>query len=454
MEFSVKIENISNVVRKLTIKVPANEVANLFEKDLVEVQKNANLKGFRKGQVPVSVIRQVYGKELRHKLFHRLIEDTVHRTVYDNKLRIVGSPRVESHDHKTGLGDHDHEATEDKDFSFTATVEVLPDIQPKDYFGISLNKENKIVQDEDIAKAMVSIQENRAILIPLSENKMQGDDSSTQRPTQKGDYVDVKFKGGILNEAGDVMPEPMLTGTRFIEVGSDSLVAGFEDQIIGMKKGESKVFRLKYPEDYSEEKFKGKEAEFDILIQEIKVKKLPELNDAFSIQEGFQSLEDLRNQIKKRLDFEFQRETEDKLRSDLIEVLLAKNEFEVPPSIVENQLRALVEEWAHELKTSGASGDQINQWLRDSLENLKKRAEVQVRTSLILEAIGRRENVTLTENEIETEVSQQMKAFKKERQNARNDLSENPERKNEIVFRMKQGKTMDYLISKAKIKVG
>lgn len=142
MELDIQLEKPSNIVRKLTIKVPAKVVADRLESGLLEAQKTAKLKGFRPGHVPMSVVKQYYGEDIRHRIFHSLIDESFREAVRTQQLKAVGAPKIETPNNKTGAGDHDHSLHEGQDFTFTATVEVLPEIEVKSYTGIALSREN------------------------------------------------------------------------------------------------------------------------------------------------------------------------------------------------------------------------------------------------------------------------------------------------------------------------
>src|SRR4051794_38674425 len=129
MNLNVQMEKASNIVRKLTIKVPADVVQKRFERGLQEVQRTAKIKGFRPGNVPISVVKQYYGDDVRHETFHRLIDESFQEAIRDQKIKAVGRPTIETPDHKTGEGAHDHSIKDGQDLTFIATVEVLPEIE-------------------------------------------------------------------------------------------------------------------------------------------------------------------------------------------------------------------------------------------------------------------------------------------------------------------------------------
>jgi trigger factor len=451
MQLSVQMEKTSPILRKLTIKVPAAEVNSRFERGLQEVQKTARLKGFRPGNVPISVVKQYYGEDVRHRVYHHLIDEAFETAVREQKIRAVGAPKVEAPDHQTGKGDHDHGIQEDKDFTFTATVEIMPDIEVKNYSGLALKRENAEIKDGDVDKIVEALIDSQAELVPVGGGLALADGSMTSRPAQKKDYADIAFDGGLVTDSGVERKEGM-KGSRVIELGSDSLIPGFEENIEGMRRGESKTFRLKFPADYHEADMSGKEAEFSVTLNELKEKKVPELNDELAKTMGYESVADFRKKAHTHLIAERTREVDQKLQSDLLGQLIEKNPFDVPATLIEGQTRALAQEWGQELKRQGLPDEAIQQAIMGEIENLKKRAETQVRASLILEAIAKKETIEVRPEDLEDEYKTMAASMKVEEGKVREFYQKNQGRRDDLEFRMRQERTVKFLLDKAKIK--
>lgn len=452
MELNVKVEKPSNIVRKLTIKIPAKVVASRFEKGLAEVQKTAALKGFRKGHAPLSVIKQFYGEDVRHRLYHNLIDESFQVAVREQKLMTVGRPMVEeSTEHRTGEGEHDHAAHEDKDFTYTATVEVMPEVEVKNYTGVALTKDKVEVKKDDVEKIVQGMLESQAELVPVSGGLVGADGKPSSRPVQKGDHVDMAFSGGLVTDNGIEAKEGM-KGSRLLEVGSDSLIPGFEDNLVGMRAGETKTFRVPFPKDFYEAEFQGKDAEFTVTINEVKEKKLPELNDELVKTMGYENVADFRKKAEEHLTAQRTEEADRKLRSDLVQALIAKNEFEVPNALIETQMRALAQDWAEELKRQGIDDKTIQGAISGELDNLRKRAENQVRASLILESIAKKESIEVKDAELDAEIEKVAASMKVEPEKLREFYAKNPGRKDDFVFRLRQETTLKFLLDKAKVK--
>lgn len=451
MQIDVEVEKPSSILRKIKVRIPAEEVKNHFEKGLTVVQKTANLKGFRPGHAPISIVKQFYGNDVRHRVYHQLIEQSYDEAVRDQELKTVGQPKIEASDEfKTGEGEHDHTLREDHDLTYVATVEVMPELSINNFKGIFIKKEDASVTDEQVEKVIENLRNSYAELVPASGGITLANGKESSRPVQKGDFADLQFQGGVFTETGMNYRDDM-KGTRVLEIGSETFIPGFEDQIIGMRRGETKSFQIDFPHDYSTKELQGQKAEFTVTINEVKEKKLPALDEEFAKQSGHESLEDLNQKAREFLVRERSNEVDHKLRSDLINAILERNKFEVPQSLIEAQLRALVQEWAQELKKQGYQDKLIQSLISNELGNLKKRAESQVRASLILEDIAKQENISVSPNEINDEILKLAASMQVEEEKLKHYFAENPKRKDDLEFRLRQERTIQFLLSQSKI---
>ena len=442
MNITVSVEKTSNILRKLNIKVPATTVATHLAKGFAEVQRTAKLKGFRPGHVPMTVVKQYYGEDVSHRVFHNLIDESYREAVREQKLVAVGSPQIDTSGHKTGQGEHDHGIKEGQDLTFTATVEVMPEIDVKGYTGLALTQGKTDLTDKDVDVVVKGLIDSRAELNPIADEN---------HKAAKGEHVDMKFSGGIVTETGVEAKEGM-AGDRVLEIGSDSLIPGFEDHLIGMKRGETKTFRVPFPKDFYEAEMAGKDAEFTVTINEIKEKKLPTLDDELAKTMGYESVTDLKAKATEHLKKERASEVERKLRSDLLQQLIEKNTFDVPSSLVQAQTRSLAQEVAGNLKNQGFNDQMIQEALGGEIENLKKRAENQVRASLILEAIAKKENITVSAENVDAEMKTMSLNMKVEEEKIREFYLKNAARREDLEFRLREDRTVKFLLEKAKIK--
>ena len=441
MNLSVHVENQSPIVRKLTIKVPAREVNTRLERGWQSVQRTARLKGFRPGHAPLSVIKQFYGEDVRHQVFHDLIDESYQHALNEQKIKAVGRPTIETPNHKTGEGEHAHTIHEGEDLTFTAVVEVLPELQVKGYTGLALTQETKDVSEEQVAETLKQMQDSAAELTSLA----------SPRPVRKGDFCDINFTGGVVTDKG-VEERAGMKGSRMIEVGSGSLIVGFEEQLVGMNAGETKTFRVTFPADFYEKELASKESEFTVTVNEVKEKKLPAQDDALAKQLGYENLDDMKKKARDHLERERAEEVDRNLRNQIVETLIEKNPMEVPQSLIQGQTRALAQDVAENLRQQGFNQEMINETLGQELEMLKKRAESQVRASLILEAIAKEEKIEVTPEDVSAEMGKLASQMRVDDQKLREYYDREPGRKDDLAFRMRQERTLKFLIEKAKIK--
>ena len=451
MQLSVHVENQSPIVRKLTIKVPAREVSTRLERGWQSVQRTAKLKGFRPGHAPLSVIKQFYGEDVRHQVFHDLIDESYQRALSEQQIRAVGRPTIETPNHKTGEGEHAHTIHDGQDLTFTAVVEVLPEIQVKGYTGLPVTQENKEVSDEQLAEMLKTMQDSAAELVSVSSALTDADGKSSSRPVKQGDFCDITFSGGVVTEKG-VEERAGMKGTRMIEVGSGSLIAGFEDHLVGMRQGETKTFRVPFPADFYEKELASKESEFTVTINEVKEKKLPALDDALAKQLGYEDLGDMKKKAREHMERERAEEIDRNMRNQLVEALIEKNPMDVPQSLIQGQTRALAQDVSENLRQQGFSQEMINETLAQELETLKKRAESQVRASLILETIAKEEKIEVTPEEVSAEMGKLAIQMRVDDQKLREYYDREPGRKEDLAFRMRQERTLKLLLEKAKVK--
>jgi len=440
MQQTVSVEKSSPILRKLTVKVAAAEVKTRFERGLAEVQRTAKLKGFRPGQAPITIIRQYYGEDVRHQVFHRLIDESYRVAVRDEKLRAVGQPQIETPSHQTGKGEHDHNIGENEDLQYTATVEVLPEIEVKNYTGIALKRESADISNEDVEKVVTGMLDSKGTLAPV------------ERKAKKGDFADITFKGAYNDETGKLVELPGMAGTRMVELGSGTLIPGFEEEVEGMKSGETSTFKIKFPADYHEPKLQGKDAEFTVTVNSLKEKQLPEFNDEFAKEFGYESAADCRAKAREHLVREKTMEVDSKLRNDLVAAIIEKNPFDCPAALIESQARALAQDWARELKNQGADDGMIQNIIGGQLDQMRKKAESQVRASLLLEAICDKEGIKLGSDDMEAEYDRSAKSMKVEKDKLKEYYAKNAQAREDLEFRLKQDMTLKFLLDKAKIK--
>jgi trigger factor len=228
METQIKLEEISAIQKKFIVTIPAEKVTKTVEKKYIEAQRTANLKGFRPGKVPLNMVKQYYGEDVRNKALNALINETYSEAVKKHPMRIVGDPQIEGleHDHGDGQAHNHLHLNEGEPVTYVAIVEIVPEVEPKDYKGLTIEKISAEVNKDDIEGVRKNLLERKAEIGPVD------------RGAKLGDFVDFKYEGKLKTADGYV-PDANLNGNRQAELGSGQLIPDFELNMVGMKAGET-----------------------------------------------------------------------------------------------------------------------------------------------------------------------------------------------------------------------
>lgn len=416
------VESLSNTERKVEVFIPLEEVAAKIEEVFNEIKKSAKIKGFRPGKAPRKIIEAAYGSYIFDEVSSKLISGSLNKALEEASVIPISRPQIAS-----------DKVEQDKEFHYVATFEVIPDFEVGDYAGIELKKEKHGVKDEDVERTMNRIREQSAQAKPI-----EGD-----REVRSGDYLIIDYAGFI---DGKLVKDLQAKDFQVV-VGEKKLIAKFEDNLIGMKKGEEREFEITYPEDFQMRDVAGKIVRFTVNVKEVLDRILPDLDDEFAKDLGEESLEGLKKKIKEDLGNRLEIESEERLRGDIVKTLIAKNSFDVPQSLIENEMIRMRREFAYNLKRHGIQIPELN---RDGEGKLRDRAVDNVKASIILGAIARKEGIEVEEKEIEdklAEISRSVRIpFDKVREfYEKNNMVEGLE------ARLIQDKVLQFLIEKSNV---
>ncbi len=393
---AVKIEDISSVKKKLSFDIPWADVKAELDTVYRKVGKTAKIKGFRPGKIPREILHKFYREQAEEETISNLVNRYYWETVEERNIPSVTRPQIE----QTGI-------ESEKDFTFSATIEVEPTIEPKDYFGLELVREDPAVTEEDLEARLQEIRQMFATMEDLNE----------ERGVVAGDFVTIDFAGSI---AGESLKE-LKSENYLLEIGSRSFVPGFEDQLIGMKKGESRTIRVTFPENYNAAHIAGKDVEFNVHVRGIRIKKLPEIDDDFVKNfERYDSLQALKDDVRKNLEEEKKRKIAAEFEKNIGEKLLTNNEFEVPDAYVERQIYYMMTDTQRRMVSSGMDPKKAAEFSFKLHDQFLEEATKIVKTGLLMTAIARKESLTVDDGEVEKEIreiasqkAQDYESFKK-----------------------------------------
>ena len=382
---NVTVERVENEAT-LKITAPAAEVNAGYKKAVQKIADQANIPGFRKGKAPRAIIEMHYGKEaVKQEAFEIVANKAYSEALDQEKLIPVSDPKVEESTFEEG-----------KDMELTIKVTLKPEPELGEYKGLHVEKKEVEVTDEQVDAQIKDMMGRDAKMVVAEEGAV----------IEKGDFA-------IIDFAGTVDGEPFSGGEGKgypLEVGSNSFIPGFEDQLVGLSKGDSTDVEVTFPEDYFVKDLAGKEAIFKVNIQDVKRKELPELNDEYvASKTDFKTVEELRANYKERMQKAAEANAKAEFEHELIDLAVANAKFSVPEIMIEDKISQMVEEMKMSLESRKMSLDMYMQYtgldMAKIRENQRPVAEENVKTDLVLDAIAKAEDIQVDMADVDAEIA-------------------------------------------------
>ena len=422
-----KTKNANEV--KFEITVEAEKFEEAIKKVYFQSAKYFNIPGFRKGKAPMQIVEKYYGKEIFFEdAFNEVAGEAMEEAVKENKLEVVSRPDIDVIQIEKG-----------KDLIFTAIMQTKPEAELGKYKGIEIKKIEYNVSDEDIEHELGHMQEHNARIVSVED-----------RPVESGDITVIDFEGFVDGKAF----EGGKAEGHELEIGSNTFIPGFEDQIIGMKVDEEKEIQVKFPEEYFSKELAGKDATFKVKVHEIKKKELPKLDDEFAKDVSeFDTLKELKEDIKKKQ----QKQNDDKAKYEtqeaVIKAVCENVKVEIPSGMVEMEVENALKDMEQRLSYQGLKLEQYLQMMGKTQEELKKEYEPQaiegIKSRLALEAVIKAEKIEATDKEVDEKLKEMAKNYGKENDE---EFLKNENVKNYIKEGLASEKAMDFLVTNAKMK--
>ncbi len=376
MRLNVRLEDLSPVKKRLEIEVPSEQVLKEMDGACLRLSRQVKIKGFRKGRVPKKIVENLYADKIKGEVASKLIAESLPQAIKEKSLHPVTEPVIEPRDFKAG-----------DPFSYTAVVEVRPEIDITGYTGMEIDDRPVDVSEEEVEERLNALSEENAYFADIGED----------RGAREGDMVIVDFEGvmdgrAIKDGKADDYP---------VEIGSGNLLPSFESALIGMKVGEKREIEVEFPEDYRDKELAGKKGIFKVLVKGIKEKICPEINDEFARDLKANDLNELRERIKKELKGGKESVEEKNMRERILAELIDKNPFDIPPSLLESHIKELVKAEFERLYREGKKVEEVGKTVEELRGIYKKRAEKDIRSHFIINAIAEKEGVEVTDDDIE-----------------------------------------------------
>ena len=426
---SLQVENLEKNMAKMTVEVPAGEFEKAI-KDAFDKNKNRfNIPGFRKGKAPLAMVEKMYGVEVLYEEAANLVLDKSYPDAAEESgLEIVSRPEIDLVQIEKG-----------KDFIYTATVAVKPEVTLGEYKGIEVERAVVEVTDEDVENELKKVQNQNSRLLTVED-----------RPVQDGDQTLIDFDGYIDGKQFDGGKSEDYSLT----IGSHSFIDTFEEQLIGKNIGEECEVNVTFPEQYHAKELAGKPAVFKVKIKEIKVKELPELNDEFAEEVSeFDTLDEYKNDIRAKLLESKEKTATTENENRVVGKVVENASMDIPEPMIDTQVRSMINDYARRMQSQGMSMEQYMQYTGMTLESLqnqtKPQAEKSIRTRLVLEAVVKAENIQVYDEMVEEEIQKMADSYKMEVEKVKEYLGESE------IKRMKEDlavqEAVDFLVAEAKL---
>jgi len=390
---STQVEKLEHNMVKLTVEVSAEEFAKAVKAAYNKNKNKITIPGFRKGHAPQQLIEKLYGPVIFFEdAANALINQTYNEEAESTGLEFVSRPEFDVDQIEKG-----------KPFIYTATVAVRPEVKLGQYRGLEVTRQETLVSDDEINEELKREQEKNSRLVEV------------ERPVQDGDTV-------ILDYSGSVDGEKFDGGTaenQTLVIGSGSFIPGFEEQLVGMAKDETKDITVTFPEEYHAENLAGKEAVFTCTIHKIQEKELPELDDEFAQDVSeFETLDEYKKSIMDKLTERKQRSAKAAQENEAVDKVIAASEMDIPEAMIDSQVTSMYQDYARQLQSQGIPIDTYLQYMGTTEEKVKSdmrpQALKQIQTRLVLEEVAKAESLEPNDLRLEEEIDKIAKQYQME----------------------------------------
>lgn len=426
---SLQVEKLEKNMAKLTIEVPAEEFDAAIKNAYNKNKNKFSIPGFRKGKAPLAMLEKMYGAGIFYEdAANEVIDASYPKAAEESKEEIVSTPEIKVTQIEKG-----------KAFIYEATVALKPEVTLGEYKGVEVKKAEAVVTDEDVENELTAARKKNGRLIDVEDGTIEDGDNTIIDFTG---YIDDKtFDGGA--------------GTDYsLVIGSHSFIEGFEDQLIGKKKGETCDVNVTFPAEYHADELAGKPAKFVVTIKEVKRNELPELNDEFASEvSDFDTLDEYKADIRKKLQEKKEQDAKVENENNVIEKVVENAQMELPQPMVDTQAREMVENYARRLQSQGLN---INDYMKYTgmtpeklMEQMRPEAEKRIKTRLVLEKVVEVENVEVSDEKLDEQINEIAASYKLEGAKLKEMMGERE--KEQIREDLKVQAAIDLLVEQAKL---
>lgn len=429
----MQIEETSSegLSRELKITVAKTALAERLDTRLVELKDQVQLKGFRKGKVPVAHLKKLYGSRLMSEILQEVVNDQSQQALADRDERPAIQPEIKLD------GEMETVVKGEKDLVFNMSYDVIPPIALTDFKDIALNRKVADIADSEVDESVARLAQSRKQFEPRGKTA----------EAKKGDSVKIDFLGKIDGEAF----EGGASEGFELELGSNQFIPGFEDRIVGKKAGDAFDMEIDFPEEYGNADLAGKSAVFEVKVHEVSAPKEVEINDEFATSMGMESLDQLKETVREQISKDYDNLSREQVKRDLLDKLSDSHDFELPGRMVDLEFNQIWHQFEHELEHQGKRIDELDETEDDLRSEYRAIAERRVRTGLVLAEIGSKNDIQVTQDEINQGLRERMRQFPGQEQEVFDYFRNNPDAMAQIRAPLFENKVVDFIIEQADV---
>ncbi len=419
--------------REYQVVLPLTELDQKATERLESIKDRVKLDGFRPGKVPMPHLKRVYGRSVMGEVIEQAISEANNKIVSDGGFRLAMQPQIK-------LASEDEAAVKEimegkADLSYTVAMEILPKIELSDFRKIALEKPVAPVADKEVDDAITKIAESNRNF------------TDKEGKAENGDRVVMNFKGTLNGEpfeGGSADDVPLV-------LGSGSFIPGFEEQVVGMAKGETRKIKVAFPKNYMAEHLAGKDAEFEVTVSAVAGPEAIKIDDDFAKGLGLESVEKLKAQVRDRLDREYSSLSRAKLKRSLLDALDKAHQFDVPPSLVEQEFGGIWSSVTQELERQGTTFADEGKTEEQAREEYRKIANRRVRLGLVLGEVGEKNAIKVADDELSRAIVDRARQYPGQEQKVFEQIRNNPELIAAIRAPLFEEKVVDFILELASV---
>lgn len=426
----VKYTQKSPILGEFEVSVHASLLQAKMQEAFSRLQKRVKMPGFREGKVPLDLVKKRYQEDVLHDVFNQVVSETYRKAAVDNKVRVASDPFIT----KTNL----NEWKEGDSLSYTAQVDLIPEVTLKKYKGLPVTKKQGKIEQSDVDVVVKNLLDPRSELV----------DEPAGTKIAAGHSVMIDFEGKL---GGETIPDA--TAKNFLmEIGAPGSIEEFQDGLKGLKAGDSKQIDVTYPADYKNPKVAGQKVSYGVTVHEVKKKIVPELTDEIAKDFQAENAADLVEKVRKSLEDELETEQRQQTQEELLLAFLEANPFDVPPSLVQRQLEFILSEVTDLLRKQNFGDTLIKEYVQKHAGEFQSRAEREVRLALMLPKVVEAEKIAVSEEDLQAHVAQLARQSGQKPEAIEKALLGNAQRKAELSQELSRRKALALMLDSSKAK--